>query len=156
MRKGFTLIELIFVIIIIGILAGVAIPKYKGMQQNAEVTNVFKVVQEAISSVPAAYLNLQDLNGTDANITDIFEVKGSPYWSINATYNASSTALEYKGKNGDLNATILIDHTLNPPALKAEIKVPNDSTNLKYQKLKRLVSPNATFNGVYTVSIELQ
>ncbi len=156
MRKGFTLIELIFVIIVIGILAGVAIPKYKGMKQNAEVTSVFKVVQDAVSSVPPAYLNLLDLNGTDANITDIFEVKGSQYWTINATYNASSTALEYKGKNGDLNATILIDHTQNPPVLFAQIKTLNDAANPKYQKLKRLVSPNATFNGVYSVTIDLE
>ncbi|WP_456452911.1 hypothetical protein, partial [Hydrogenimonas sp.] len=128
--------------------------------ENAEVTNVFKVVQDAISSVPPAYLNLQDLNGTEANITDIFEVRGSPNWknSVDDTtvsnYNGYP-AWRYTTSRGDLNATIAIDNGVNPPVLHTEITVVNDATSLKFQKLNRLVG-NALNNGTYTVDIDLQ
>ncbi|MEA2112212.1 MAG: type II secretion system protein [Campylobacterota bacterium] len=38
MKKAFTLIELIFVIVIIGVLASVAVPKFSGLSDNSKIS----------------------------------------------------------------------------------------------------------------------
>ena len=51
MKKAFTLIELIFVIVIIGVLASVAIPKFKNLTTHAKSSGVKSVVTSVQSSI---------------------------------------------------------------------------------------------------------
>jgi prepilin-type N-terminal cleavage/methylation domain-containing protein len=50
-KKAFTLIELIFVIVIIGVLASVAVPKFKNLTSHAKSSGVKSVVTSVQSSV---------------------------------------------------------------------------------------------------------
>lgn len=76
MQQGFTLIELMIVVAIIGILAAVALPAYQDYTARAKITEVIGFMSAAKAGVAEAYASEGSLTGidtekagVDANVT---------------------------------------------------------------------------------------
>ena len=76
-QQGFTLIELMIVVVIIGILASIALPLYSNYVKRAKVSEVVIFINSAKTGVAESYADLNTLTGINnakaglANATDI-------------------------------------------------------------------------------------
>lgn len=124
MKKAFTLIEIIFVIIIIGVLAVVAIPKFSSLGEVAKVNNLFKVINDFKSNAPATYMNLVDLdneNRANVAIDQLVQVKGKD-WHVGKIAGKNSWYWYGKSESSSI-ARIVFHNKLATNSRKIEINI---------------------------------
>ncbi|HEZ6320867.1 TPA: pilin [Neisseria meningitidis] len=78
LQKGFTLIELMIVIAIVGILAAVALPAYQDYTARAQVSEAILLAEGQKSAVTEYYLNHGEWpgNNSSAGVASSSEIKG--------------------------------------------------------------------------------
>lgn len=70
MRKAWTMVELIFVIVIIGVLAGIAVPKFSGTKDAANIVSA-KATVASVKSALSTERQLRVLRGDFTAITSL-------------------------------------------------------------------------------------
>ncbi|HFC8852697.1 TPA: pilin [Neisseria meningitidis] len=108
LQKGFTLIELMIVIAIVGILAAVALPAYQDYTARAQVSEAILLAEGQKSAVTEYYLNhgIWPANNSDAGVaSSASDIKGKYVQSVEvkngvvtATMASSNVNNEIKGK----------------------------------------------------------
>ena len=93
MRKGFTMIELIFVIVILGILAAVAIPRLAATRDYAEIAKTATNIQTLIADLGSYYTSQGEFASDVSKMSNVkspIEIKSKYTCLTVGTGNATS------------------------------------------------------------------
>ncbi|WP_118821965.1 pilin [Neisseria meningitidis] len=104
LQKGFTLIELMIVIAIVGILAAVALPAYQDYTARAQVSEAILLAEGQKSAVTEYYLNHGEWpgNNTSAGVATSSEIKGKYVAGVKVEKGVITATMASSGVNKEI------------------------------------------------------
>ena len=106
MRQAFTMIELIFVIVILGILAAVALPKLSATRTDASVSKLVSNIMTGVSEISSYAMSRSNI---DSNLSKMSNAISSLEDSNEATLSNNQAVI----KAGSVNNCVKISITSN-------------------------------------------
>lgn len=98
MKKAFTMIELIFVIVILGILSAIAIPRLSATREDATQSAILSDYKSIVTSISADAM----ANGRMMDLTSMYSVGGT-------ILSVSSTVIEIGDSHGSSLVCVKLD-----------------------------------------------
>ncbi|HGG9953764.1 TPA: pilin [Neisseria meningitidis] len=104
LQKGFTLIELMIVIAIVGILAAVALPAYQDYTARAQVSEAILLAEGQKSAVTEYYLNhgIWPGDNSDAGVASSTDIKGKYVKSVEVKNGVVTATMASSGVNNEI------------------------------------------------------
>ncbi|EOG0317762.1 pilin, partial [Neisseria gonorrhoeae] len=104
LQKGFTLIELMIVIAIVGILAAVALPAYQDYTARAQVSEAILLAEGQKSAVTGYYLNHGEWpeNNTSAGVASSDKIKGKYVQKVEVAKGVVTATMKSDGVNKEI------------------------------------------------------
>ncbi|ENW5433043.1 pilin, partial [Neisseria gonorrhoeae] len=104
LQKGFTLIELMIVIAIVGILAAVALPAYQDYTARAQVSEAILLAEGQKSAVTEYYLNhgIWPENNSAAGVASSSTIKGKYVQSVTVAKGVVTAEMKSDGVNKEI------------------------------------------------------
>ncbi|EPT3725956.1 pilin, partial [Neisseria gonorrhoeae] len=104
LQKGFTLIELMIVIAIVGILAAVALPAYQDYTARAQVSEAILLAEGQKSAVAGYYLNngKWPANNGAAGVASASDIKGKYVESVTVAKGVVTAEMKPSGVNNEI------------------------------------------------------
>ncbi|HEZ6042115.1 TPA: pilin [Neisseria meningitidis] len=104
LQKGFTLIELMIVIAIVGILAAVALPAYQDYTARAQVSEAILLAEGQKSAVTEYYLNHGKWpgNNSSAGVATSSEIKGKYVEKVEVANGVITAEMKSSGVNKEI------------------------------------------------------
>ena len=124
MQKGFTLIELMIVVAIIGILAAIALPAYQDYTKRSHVSEGLTLAGAAKASVTEFYSSMGHfpLTQTSAGLAPATDIKGNAVNSVTVTPSVGIITIEYNDKV-ESGKTLILSPTIGTGAVEWKCKV---------------------------------